>query len=53
MSVPILLPGIQACAKILAGEALLTTIPELRLLFAFMLAVIAASMLLFQEVFLE
>ncbi|MBC8462983.1 heme exporter protein CcmB [Candidatus Bathyarchaeota archaeon] len=53
VSVPILLPGIQACAKILAGEGLLATIPEIRLLFTFMLAVIAASMLLFQEIFLE
>jgi heme exporter protein B len=53
VSVPILLPGIQACAKILAGESVLATIPELRLLFAFMLAVIAVSMMLFQEIFLE
>lgn len=53
VSVPILLPGIQAGAKILAGEGLLATMPELRLLFAFMLAVIAASLMLFQEVFLE
>jgi heme exporter protein B len=53
VSIPILLPGIQAGAKILAGEPLMALIPELRLLFAFMLAVIAASMTLFQEVFLE
>jgi len=53
VSIPILLPGIQAGAKILAGEPFMTLIPELRLLFAFMLAVIAASMTLFQEVFLE
>lgn len=53
VSIPILLPGIQAGAKILAGESLMALIPELRLLFAFMLAVIAASMTLFQEVFLE
>ncbi len=53
VSVPILLPGIQAGAKILAGEPLMALMPELRLLFAFMLAVIAASMMLFQEVFLE
>ncbi|MFH1178831.1 MAG: heme exporter protein CcmB [Candidatus Bathyarchaeota archaeon] len=53
VSVPILLPGIQAVAKILAGEPLMALMPELRLLFAFMLAVIAASMTLFQEIFLE
>jgi heme exporter protein B len=53
VSIPILLPGIQAGAKILSGEPLMATTPELRLLFAFMLAVIAASMTLFQEVFLE
>ncbi len=53
VSVPILLPGIQATAKILAGDGLAATAPEIRLLFAFMLAVIAASMLLFQEIFLE
>lgn len=53
VSVPILLPGIQATAKILAGEAILSTLPELRLLFAFMLLVIAGSMTLFQEVFVE
>jgi heme exporter protein B len=53
VSVPILLPGIQAGAKILAGEPLTALVPELRLLFAFMLAVIAASMTLFQEIFLE
>ena len=53
VSVPILLPGIQAGAKILAGEPFMALMPELRLLFAFMLAVIAVSMTLFQEVFLE
>jgi heme exporter protein B len=53
VSVPILLPGIQAGAKILAGEPFIALLPELRLLFAFMLAVIAASMMLFQEIFLE
>ena len=53
VSVPILLPGIQAGAKILAGEPLMALMPELRLLFAFMLVVIAASMTLFQEIFLE
>ena len=53
VSVPILLPGIQAGAKILAGEPFIVLLPELRLLFAFMLAVIAASMILFQEIFLE
>ena len=53
VSVPILLPGIQAVAKILAGETLMALMPELRLLFAFMLAVVAASLTLFQEIFLE
>ena len=53
VSVPILLPGIQAVAKILAGEPLIALMPELRLLFAFMLAVVAASLTLFQEIFLE
>jgi len=53
VSVPILLPGIQAGAKILAGEPFIALMPELRLLFAFMLAVIAVSMTLFQEIFLE
>jgi heme exporter protein B len=53
VSVPILLPGIQAGAKILAGEPIMALMPEVRLLVAFMLVVIAASMTLFQEVFLE
>jgi len=53
VSVPILLPGIQGGAKILAGESLIALMPELRLLFAFMLAVIVASLTLFQEIFLE
>jgi heme exporter protein B len=53
VSVPILLPGIQATAKILAGEAIASASPELRLLFALMLLVIAGSLTLFQEVFLE
>jgi heme exporter protein B len=53
VSVPILLPGIQAGAKVLNGEPIMALMPELRLLFAFMLAVIAASMTLFQEVFQE
>lgn len=53
VSVPILLPGIQGVAKLLAGEPFIALMPELRLLFAFMFAVIAASMMLFQEIFLE
>ena len=53
VSVPILLPGIQAGAKILAGEPIMALMPEVRLLIAFMLIVVAASMTLFQEVFLE
>ncbi|MCW4048726.1 MAG: heme exporter protein CcmB [Candidatus Bathyarchaeota archaeon] len=53
VSVPILLPGIQAGAKILAGEGLAFIMPEIKLLLAFMLGVIAVSMTLFQEIFLE
>ena len=53
VSVPILLPGIQAGSKILAGEPLMALMPEIRLLVAFMFIVIAASMTLFQEIFLE
>jgi heme exporter protein B len=53
VSIPILLPGIQAGAKILSGYPLAETIPEIRLLFAFMFAVIAISLLLFRDVFVE
>jgi heme exporter protein B len=53
VSVPVLLPGIQATAKILIGESLMTVMPEIRLLFAFMLAVITVSLTLFKEIFLE
>jgi heme exporter protein B len=53
VSVPILLPGIQGVAKLLAGEPFIALMPELRLLFAFMFVVIAASMMLFQEIFIE
>lgn len=53
VSIPILLPGIQAGAKILSGEPFAALFPEIRLLLAFMLAVIAVSMTLFQEIFLE
>ncbi len=53
VSVPILLPGIQAVGKILSGSTLMTILPEIRLLFAFMLGVIGISMALFKELFLE
>lgn len=53
LSVPILLPGIQAGAKVLSGYSLLEIIPEIRLLVSFMLAVVAVSILFFQEVFVE
>jgi heme exporter protein B len=53
VSVPILLPGIQACSKIIAGTSVWDVVPEIRLLFAFMLGVMAVSMILFKEIFLE
>ena len=53
VSVPVLLPGIQAGAKILSGAGLASVVPELRLLLAFMLAVVAVSVTLFKEIFLE
>jgi heme exporter protein B len=53
VSVPILLPGIQAGARILSGGGLASIIPEVRLLVAFMLAVVAVSVTLFKEIFLE
>ena len=53
VSIPILLPGIQAGSKIITGASLLGVLPELRLLFAFMLGVIAVSMTLFKELFVE
>jgi len=53
VSIPVLLPGIQACSKILSGMGPATLVPEIRLLLAFMLAVVAVSLTLFQELFLE
>lgn len=53
VSVPILLPGIQACVKILSGMKLVSLVPEVRLLLAYMLAMIAVSMTLFKELYLE
>ncbi len=53
VSVPVLVPGTQAGGKMLSGMSLMQAAPELRLLLAFMLAVVAASMLLFRHVFLE
>ena len=53
VSVPILIPGTQAAGKILSGANLVGVIPELRLLLAFLLAIVAVSILLFKHVFLE
>jgi heme exporter protein B len=53
VSVPILLPGIQAASKIIAGSPFWDIIPEMRLLIAFMLGVLAVSLLLFKELFIE
>jgi len=53
VSVPILLPGIQACAAILSGAEPLSLLPEIRLLLAYMLAMVAVSMTLFKELYVE
>ena len=53
VSVPILIPGTQAVGKIISGAGLFEVMPELRLLLAFFLAIVAISMLLFRHVFLE
>jgi heme exporter protein B len=53
VSVPILIPGTHAVGKIISGEGLLSVTPELRLLLAFLLAIVAVSMLLFRHVFTE
>lgn len=53
VSVPILIPGTLATGKIFQGASQLEVIPELRLLLAFLLAVIAISILLFRHVFIE
>jgi ABC-type transport system involved in cytochrome c biogenesis permease component len=53
VSIPVLLPGIQAGAKVLSGQPLAEAFPEIRLLIAFMLTVIAFSLLLFKDIFIE
>ncbi len=53
VSVPILIPGTQATGKIISGMGLLDVLPEFRLLAAFLLAVVAVSILLFRHVFIE
>ena len=53
VSIPILLPGIQAGAKVLSNMSITSLLPEVRLLVAFMLVVATVSMTLFKEVFLE
>ncbi len=53
VSIPVLLPGAKATGKIISGMGVLNVLPELRLLVAFLLAVTAASTLLFRHVFLE
>jgi heme exporter protein B len=53
VSVPILLPGIQACVKVLSGLGLGSLAPEVRLLLAYMLAMVAVSMTLFKELYVE
>ena len=53
VSVPILIPGTQAVGKIISGVDVLEVMPEVRLLLAFLLAIVAVSMLLFRHVFLE
>lgn len=53
VSVPILIPGTQAAGMIIQNAPLFEVLPELRLLLAFLLAVIAVSVLLFRHVFIE
>jgi heme exporter protein B len=53
VSVPILIPGTQAAGKLISGMGLLEILPELRLLAAFLMAIIAISILLFRHVFIE
>jgi heme exporter protein B len=53
VSVPILIPGIQAVGKLISGVGLFEILPELRLLIAFMLAIVAVSIMLFRHVFIE
>jgi len=53
VSVPILIPGTQAAGKLISGMDLLEISPELRLLVAFLMAIVAISILLFRHVFIE
>ena len=53
VSIPVLIPGIQAVGMIISGTSLLGVIPELRLLGSFLFAVVAVSILLFRYVFHE
>jgi len=53
VSVPILIPGTQAAGKLISGMVLLEILPELRLLAAFLMAIVAISILLFRHVFIE
>ena len=53
VSVPILLPGIRACSAVLSGVGPASLLPEIRLLLAYMLAMVAVSMTLFKELYVE
>lgn len=53
VSIPVLIPGIQAAGTIISGTALSGVIPELRLLGSVLFAVVAVSILLFKYVFHE
>ena len=53
VSIPVLIPGIQAVGMIISGAGLSGVIPELRLLGSFLFAVVAVSILLFRYVFNE
>ena len=53
VSIPVLIPGIQAVGMIISGAGLSGVIPELRLLGSFLFAVVAVSILLFRYVFHE
>lgn len=53
VSIPVLIPGIQAVGMIISGTGLSGVILELRLLGSFLFAVVAVSILLFRYVFHE
>ncbi len=53
VSVPVLLPGIRACAGVLSGVGTASLLPEIRLLLAYMLAMVAVSTMLFKELYVE